>query len=76
MREINRMKRWPAQVVTYKYGADVFKRAGNRIGTGKLVKADIRDFHDAAIAYGAMPLATFEDLLPEIVLHSRQVNKD
>lgn len=61
-REIARMKRWPAQVVTYKYGADVFRRLRERhVGNEKM---DVRRFHDAALAYGSMPLGTFEALFP------------
>ena len=63
--EITRMKRWPAQVTTYKYGADVFLRLSeNYVADGS---TDLRQFHHSALIYGAMPLATFETLLPELL---------
>ena len=61
MREIARMRRWPGQVVTYKYGADVFERSKEKYleaGAG-----DVRAYHDLALAYGAMPLEAFEAML-------------
>jgi len=56
MREINRMRRWPAQVVTYKYGAlqilhwkqSLQKKEGN--------KFNIKDFHDRVLNHGFLPL--------------------
>ena len=54
MREIARMRRWPGQVVTYKYGADVFERSKAKyLDTGA---RDVRAYHDLALAYGPMPL--------------------
>lgn len=63
-REIARMRRWPAQVVTYKYGASVFERVRQRYTQHGI---DIVAFHDAALAYGSMPLASFEALFPILV---------
>ncbi|MBT8472978.1 MAG: DUF885 domain-containing protein [Marinicaulis sp.] len=65
-REIARMKRWPAQVVTYKYGADVFGRLKDEYA-GDGPSDEIRAYHDAVLTYGAMPLGVFEDLLPEML---------
>jgi len=67
MRQIARMKRWPAQVVTYKYGANVFETVKAAHMTGKNPVAAAKSFHDAAIAYGSMPLSTFEDLFAVLV---------
>jgi len=54
-------------VVTYKYGANVF----STVKAAYLVRRNKTDatraFHDAAIGYGSMPLATFEALFPELV---------
>lgn len=53
-REIARMKRWPAQVVTYKYGANQFLRY--------LEKAKLKDdfsfleFHKSLLKYGDIPM--------------------
>jgi len=56
MREIARVKRWPAQVVTYKYGAlqiiswkeELQKRQGGNF--------NIKDFHDRVLMHGSLPL--------------------
>ena len=69
-REIARMKRWPAQVTTYKYGADVFLRMQQLYVIDG--ENDLRQFHHVALAYGAMPLATFETLLPELLASDHQ----
>lgn len=65
-REIDRMKRWPGQVITYKYGADVFLRLKQIHTSGTDSVISVQRFHDAAISYGAMPLATFTELLPTL----------
>ncbi|HTI61273.1 DUF885 domain-containing protein [Mucilaginibacter sp.] len=56
MREIARIRRWPAQVVTYKYGAlqllhwkgELMKKQGS--------KFSIKDFHDRVLNHGSLPL--------------------
>ena len=69
MREINRMRNWPAQVITYKYGADVFKRMKQHyLAAGE--EADIRDYHNIVLTYGAMPLSSFEALVVWSAEHS------
>ncbi|MES2148697.1 MAG: DUF885 domain-containing protein [Pseudomonadota bacterium] len=59
-REITRVRNWPAQAITYKYGADVFRklRAAEqaRLGTA----FDIRVFHDQMLRNGAVPLALLQ----------------
>ncbi|MBL7472928.1 DUF885 domain-containing protein [Robertkochia sediminum] len=52
MREIERMKQWPAQVITYKYGAAVIKQL-----RGDIPDSRLRDFHEALLAYGDIPLS-------------------
>ena len=64
-REIDRMRRWPAQAVTYKYGAAVFTRMRERLKTEHGDRFDIRDYHDVALRYGDMPLSSFEALVRE-----------
>lgn len=56
LREIARIRRWPAQVVTYKYGAlqilhwkeELQKKQGDRF--------NIRDFHSMVLDHGSLPL--------------------
>ena len=67
-REIARMRRWPAQVVTYKYGADYFKRLRDKVvkptDNEETRIALIRRYHDTVVSFRSMPLTTFEGVLP------------
>ena len=75
-REIDRMRRWPAQVITYKYGANVFETVkAQYLKTAENQEAAVKAFHDAAIAYGAMPLRTFEELFPDLVKKNDQASE-
>lgn len=62
-REIDRMRRWPAQVVTYKYGADQFKKARDRLAAAKGAAFDERAFHDLVLGRGPMPVPVFAALV-------------
>jgi uncharacterized protein (DUF885 family) len=61
MREIQRVRRWPAQVITYKYGAaklmewkaQLIKRQGDRF--------DIKDFHNRVLSHGSLPFFTLRE---------------
>ena len=55
MREINRMRRWPAQVVTYKYGAAQIMLWRDELMKKQQQKFDIRDFHDKVLNRGSLP---------------------
>ncbi len=52
MREINRMRRWPVQVITYKYGAAriLEKRRAAKLKGG----FDLKDFHQEILSRGAV----------------------
>jgi len=52
MREINRMRRWPAQVITYKYGAAriLDKRRAAKLKGG----FNLKDFHQEILSRGAI----------------------
>jgi uncharacterized protein (DUF885 family) len=54
MREINRMKRWPAQVITYKYGANLFLKLLEKAKKGK--NFDFKRFHENILKNGDIPL--------------------
>ncbi|RYU91708.1 DUF885 domain-containing protein [Mucilaginibacter terrigena] len=55
LREIRRVRRWPAQVITYKHGAakimewktELMKKQGSRF--------DIKDFHNRVLSHGSLP---------------------
>ncbi|WP_448702400.1 DUF885 domain-containing protein [Mucilaginibacter sp. AW1-3] len=56
MREIQRVKRWPAQVVTYKYGALQILHWKEELQKKQGKKFNIKDFHDRVLTYGSLPL--------------------
>ena len=58
-REIERMKRWPAQVITYKYGKKVIDNLkGNRSRPDEL-----KAFHRSILKHGNLPLSVLEDYI-------------
>jgi len=60
-REIKRMRDWPAQVITYKVGADAILRlkASEQKRLGK--DFDIRKFHDTLLRIGPIPIEILDD---------------
>jgi uncharacterized protein (DUF885 family) len=56
LREINRIRRWPAQVVTYKYGAWQIMRWKEELQRQQGKKFNIKDFHDHFLRQGSLPL--------------------
>jgi uncharacterized protein (DUF885 family) len=61
MREIHRLRRWPAQAISYKYGAA-------RILAWKKKKMNapdfnIREFHQEVLQHGALPFFILEKIL-------------
>jgi uncharacterized protein (DUF885 family) len=61
-REIKRVREWPVQAITYKYGSAMIRkmRAAEQARLGSAF--DIRTFHDTLLRNGPLPLA----LLPEL----------
>ncbi|MEP7251379.1 MAG: DUF885 domain-containing protein [Ginsengibacter sp.] len=60
MREINRMKRWPVQVITYKYGASKFLMWKEKIAKKEGASFDIRRFHDQLLRRGSLPFSVLK----------------
>ncbi|HEY6975528.1 MAG TPA: DUF885 domain-containing protein [Chitinophagaceae bacterium] len=59
-REINRMRRWPAQVITYKYGAAQIMK-WRQLAEAKQGDAfDIRVFHKKVLEHGPLPFFLVE----------------
>ncbi len=56
MREIARIRRWPAQVVTYKYGALQILHWKQELQQKQGSQFDVKDFHDRILNYGLLPL--------------------
>lgn len=65
MREITRMRRWPGQVVTYKFGAAKYAEWRGRLAAEHGDDFDIRRYHDAVLRYGDMPLGAFDDIIAD-----------
>ncbi len=55
-REIARIRRWPAQVVTYKYGALQILHWRQELQQKEGEKFNIRDFHSRVLDHGSLPL--------------------
>lgn len=55
-REIDRIRRWPAQVVTYKYGALQIMHWRDELKKKEGKKFDIKDFHARVLDHGSLPL--------------------
>ncbi|MEL7121938.1 MAG: DUF885 domain-containing protein [Bacteroidota bacterium] len=62
-REIARMKRWPCQVVTYKYGADKLLKWKAQMKQED--DFDLKDFHQKMLEHGPMPYSILEDIVFE-----------
>ncbi|MBS1528494.1 MAG: DUF885 family protein, partial [Bacteroidetes bacterium] len=56
MREIARIRRWPVQVITYKYGALQLMRWKEELQTKQGKNFNIKDFHDRVLNHGVLPL--------------------
>ncbi len=52
-REINRMKRWPVQVITYKYGSNKILKWKSELEKNK--KFDLKEFHRNILKRGLLP---------------------
>lgn len=61
-REINRVRNWPAQAITYKLGAVKF-RALKEVEKQRLDSHfDIRQFHHQMLKFGPLPISMLENL--------------
>jgi uncharacterized protein (DUF885 family) len=60
MREINRMHTWPAQVITYKYGAAEIMKWKNLLQQQQGDRFDIKAFHDRILQHGSLPFFLVE----------------
>jgi len=56
LREIARVKRWPAQCITYKYGAAQIMQWRQAIQKREGTKFNIRNFHDRILNLGSLPV--------------------
>lgn len=59
-REVDRVRNWPVQAITYKYGADVLRQLRARAQAKEGKDFDIRQFHDRMLRNGPLPLSVLE----------------
>jgi uncharacterized protein (DUF885 family) len=62
LREIARMKRWPAQVATYKYGKSVFDQIKNRTSSTE----ELKMYHKKILDLGPLPLSLLEEQIQQL----------
>lgn len=62
LREIQRMKRWPAQVLTYNYGKHLLNELKGTRNTPEALKV----FHQQVLKYGDMPLSVLRSYMREL----------
>jgi len=63
--EINRMKRWPAQVLTYKVGTAKILELKEKMQEQQGESFNIKDFHDKILKAGPVPLHLLEKYILE-----------
>jgi len=56
LREIARVKHWPAQCITYKYGAGQIMKWKQTLQKREGTKFDIKNFHDRILNLGSLPV--------------------
>lgn len=61
-REIARIKRWPAQVVTYKYGKSVFNSLKQKAQSAR----ELKQFHQAILDLGPLPLSILQKQIKQL----------
>lgn len=61
-REIARVRNWPVQAITYKYGSAVIEQLREQQSARLGSKFDIRVFHDTLLRNGPLPMAVLPTL--------------
>ncbi|MDC3253532.1 DUF885 domain-containing protein [bacterium] len=61
LREIARMKRWPCQVITYKYGADKILKWKTK--SEKKKDFNLKQFHQTILENGSLPFSILENII-------------
>ncbi len=61
VREIDRIIRWPAQVISYKVGENTIWRLRNLTQDAEGAKFDLRRFHTLVLKRGSVPLPILEE---------------
>lgn len=65
VREIDRVTRWPGQVVSYKVGEKALLDLKSELARRQGAAFDVRDFHSRVLALGALPVSALERAMRE-----------
>jgi len=63
MREINRIRRWPAQAITYKYGASQIIHWREELKEKRGKEFNIKKFHTKVLEHGTLPLFVIKNFV-------------
>ncbi len=70
-REIDRYCAWPGQACSYKVGHTMWMRLRDRAKSRLGPRFDLKDFHDAGLNLGAMPLTVLEGVIDGYIAGKR-----